>query len=1150
MASTRSELPATQELTALVAELRATYLTTSRGAEHVRSYEEERRIAIENFETALAMEAAGKDLTDWVLLKLLPHNKNRGNLERGAWISHAPVIKKDIRQWFEGAGWTKPGDWPLVAGAIWRLIKRCNEDPSALGGEVSIFSDDPRTKGLQAGFLSPILHALRPESFALVNSKSRKALAWATGTNYGPDLRDFPRSNQAMLEFVRANGRVFDLPDLTPIDAFDLFSHFLIGIKRLTFGNSEDGRWEELATWAGRFFEQESFDTEERNYKLQIAENLRAARAAFQGGSEWLAPLKKALGPPNNLTGWQLNDTFIKWCGSSPGQAAAALAAVWSSDLDPPGRLSQFFELLPKGTISAPGGRIALASLLHMAMEPTAYPIFRATPFKEGYGLTGYPHPPKGASELEVYEHALGFLDRLIEETAKHDVALRDRLDAQGLLWTITRAREEAAAFMPEEERARFYSFVRGGNASPRYWKIAPGESAWQWEESLAEGFIAIGWDFLDDLEGVTKEEFDELAQSAIAGGADFSAHAQFQVWSFCQIRPGDRVVANRGTTEVLGIGTVIGPYYFVPEATQRHRFPIRWDDTRVRRVAKPGWQRTLIELKPPEFEELAGLAMPEPNRDVPAFSSAAFELLERLAANPTKETYLERREEYRAQIEAPLAQLFKDVVGQLPAGLVGWIETEKNVQSRFLKNDYGRGGVWPFLWAAVYPKGSSRVEGAQLFMSVEPELVDSGFFVAHDKGEDRERFERNMKRLLPELAPRLEALWGGLDLSFGRKTGVDQTRYGSNAQAWLKALAGAGDYASEDLRAGRPWPRARVVETPRRDLAAAIAKDFQALLPLLLLSLLEDPADEIRGLLRAIGDAPDEIREPPAMPPPPRPLAPEVPLARITATTHIPESRLSDWVQAIERKGQAIIYGPPGTGKTFVAGHLAGHLIGGGDGFVELLQFHPSYAYEDFIQGLRPVPGEGGSIRFEVIQGRFLEFCERAEAVTGRCVLILDEINRANLSRVFGELMYLLEYRGEIVPLAGGGNFSIPENVRILGTMNTADRSIALVDHALRRRFAFLSLQPEYGVLREHFKSAGCSAESLIALLTRLNGAIGDANHSVGISFFLVSNPREALEHIWRMEIEPYLEEYFFDQSHRLKEFRWEEVSKGLVFE
>jgi MoxR-like ATPase len=273
--------------------------------------------------------------------------------------------------------------------------------------------------------------------------------------------------------------------------------------------------------------------------------------------------------------------------------------------------------------------------------------------------------------------------------------------------------------------------------------------------------------------------------------------------------------------------------------------------------------------------------------------------------------------------------------------------------------------------------------------------------------------------------------------------------------------------------------------------------------------------------------------------------LAPEYSLAKCAEQTGIKEDILARWTRAVERKKQAIFYGPPGTGKTFIAEHLARHLIGGGDGFVDLVQFHPAYAYEDFIQGIRPESNPDRGLEYPVVPGRFLQFCRKAEGREGLCVLIIDEINRANLARVFGELMYLLEYREREIPLAGGGRFRIPDNVRMVGTMNTADRSIALVDHALRRRFAFLALYPDFDILRQYHRKheTGFPVESLISVLERLNRQIGDRHYEVGISFFLREDIDDQIEDVWRMEIEPYLEEYFFDQSERVASFRWDKI-------
>ncbi len=303
------------------------------------------------------------------------------------------------------------------------------------------------------------------------------------------------------------------------------------------------------------------------------------------------------------------------------------------------------------------------------------------------------------------------------------------------------------------------------------------------------------------------------------------------------------------------------------------------------------------------------------------------------------------------------------------------------------------------------------------------------------------------------------------------------------------------------------------------------------------------DTPDGLPPLPQAVADAGIDKAAPVLINPP-------YPLTEVAEQTAQEETLLQRWVNAIRRKGQAIIYGPPGTGKTFLADHLARHLIGGSDGFTDLVQFHPSYAYEDFVQGIRPKTNYG-QLSYAIVPGRFLEFCQQAAQRIGPCVLIIDEINRANLVRVFGELMVLLEYRDRQIALAGGGPpFAIPSNVYLIGTMNTTDRSIALVDHALRRRFAFLPLYPNYRALRTFHEreQTGFPVEQLVEILQRVNTQIDDKDYAVGIAFFMRKSLGREIEDIWRMEIEPYLEEYFFDNLERVEEFRWAQIASELV--
>ena len=279
--------------------------------------------------------------------------------------------------------------------------------------------------------------------------------------------------------------------------------------------------------------------------------------------------------------------------------------------------------------------------------------------------------------------------------------------------------------------------------------------------------------------------------------------------------------------------------------------------------------------------------------------------------------------------------------------------------------------------------------------------------------------------------------------------------------------------------------------------------------------------------------------------------LTPQAParydLARCAEETGLDLAQVERYARAITRKGQAILAGPPGMGKTYLAERLARALSADG-GFGELVQFHPAYSYEDFIQGIRPQTLADGRLSYPLVPGRFMEFCARARDHAGRCVLVIDEINRANLAGVFGEVMALLEYRNRSIPLAGGGVFAIPANVSIIGTMNTADRSIALVDYALRRRFAFIELGPNYQTLRRFHARTGFAAAGLISVLQRVNAAIGDAHYALGISYFLRDDLAETLPDIWQMEVEPYLEELFFDRSGEMEAWRWGAVRGRII--
>jgi 5-methylcytosine-specific restriction protein B len=173
----------------------------------------------------------------------------------------------------------------------------------------------------------------------------------------------------------------------------------------------------------------------------------------------------------------------------------------------------------------------------------------------------------------------------------------------------------------------------------------------------------------------------------------------------------------------------------------------------------------------------------------------------------------------------------------------------------------------------------------------------------------------------------------------------------------------------------------------------------------------------------------------------------------------------LAEVIDQITRSKQVIFYGPPGTGKTYIGKAIAQYLATKEN--TEIIQFHPSFSYEDFFEGFRPTEKSDGSVSLEKVDGPLKRIAASARSNPDKqYVLIIDEINRGNLAKVFGELYFLLEYRDEEISLmySKAEKFSLPTNLIFIGTMNTADRSIALVDRAIRRRFKlfFLQQRPE----------------------------------------------------------------------------------------
>lgn len=706
---------ASLEFSELFADFVEDYLTTDASTAHRTLYRKGVERGRANFQAILAAEARGEDVTDLVLTKLLPHTDSARHREGGEWIHIAPAITKDIRSWYEGARLVKPEEWPDRARFILDFVKRLNAHPEEVEQACQEFSESQRSKGLQSGMLSPILNALRPDHFSVINSKVVKTFEALTGQRFKTALSEYPQANSAVRELVRQHAATLSTPredDLDVHELFDMFSHWFVAVREevdLREGGSEDGA---------------------------------TTRRTFDRASE--ADARRAV---ENIC-------------------------------------------------------------------PDAAP--RAT---------------------------------CLETLAKAILFAHDRAPAS---WSIT------------------------------------------------------------------------LHPSLLR----------------------------------LNVGGIVA-----------------------------------IDL---------------------------------------------RRQGLYLTVHEP--SLTPDVV-----------------------------------------KSVRRLDAGDEFRYLEGAV---GYLVPY-----------------AELDPNVALLWEGcLELIRRSLQKSEKAPFRSAHSPGVLALLRSVGHEVPDPRYARTSGGGGRVREP------------------------EDPDYVVKH--------------------------PVISLDEVAAEVGVDAARIEGWVRAINRKGQAVIYGPPGTGKTFVAERLARYLLSGGDGLRELVQFHPAYSYEDFIQGLRPQLGEGGQLHYELVSGRFIEFCESAAKRSGVSVLIIDEINRANLSQVFGELMYLLEYRDQELPLAGGRRLRIPPNVRIIGTMNTADRSIALVDHALRRRFAFIPLHPDLEVLRRFHARQRRDVSGLANTLQRLNAEIADPHYAIGISFFMREDLEQHLEPIWTGEIEPYLEELFFDRKALVDNFRWTRVQQEIALQ
>ena len=595
--------------------------------------------------------------------------------------------------------------------------------------------------------------------------------------------------------------------------------------------------WRRLAFWAKSFVDSPEFDKFERDYKKVVANNIKQAMVALESDSDdWLRLLRRAFGNPNNLTAWQAHGKFLDWCANHHDEAGKALRGLWrgkeswTDNERAAEAVRVFLEQVPRSFLSGKHTRVNIASFLAMAIDPHSYPVYRVSVFESGYKLTDFPQPASSASEASVYQHALSFLDRLMDETKKHQLHLRDRLDAQSVLWA----------------------------------------------------------------------------------------------------------------------------------------------------VAYSGW-----------YQE-----------SLPATEHRAFQ-------------------RYREHIAPPPLRLTSTIAGQ---------EYSQNRQILPLSLPEASGG------AGIHAYGLSPPPPDGLTFNSSARSIS------------------------------------------GTPTAPQEAR----TYTYIAT--------DEDGRSAKQTFSITVSAETLHDLAARLFWD----------------ADHFHKI----------------------------------------ESLLKD-------KRQIVFYGPPGTGKTYVALELARHFAGTEDR-TDLVQFHPSYAYEDFVEGFRPAD-QNGQPGFQLREGPLKRIADKARANPDTThVLVIDEINRGNVARVFGELYFLLEYRDRKMSLQYSDvPFTLPKNLWFIATMNTADRSIALVDAALRRRFHFFEFSPHtppvQDLLTRWLETRKPDLLWVARLLNLANDKLADRHLAIGPSHFMRNNLDEKwVELIWNHSIYPYVEEQLFGDQDQLAEFEFEKLERA----